>query len=79
MNNKDNTQNQPEEAFKISGNWRVQSDILKEKFPQLTEADLKFEPGKEEELLKKVESRLNKKREEVINIIKKGATGTKPS
>ena len=60
------------EPFKITGNWGIQSKKLKEKFSQLTDADLKFETGKEDDLLKRVEARLNKKREEVINIIKKG-------
>ena len=59
------------ETFKITGNWANQSKTLKGKFPQLTDADLKFETGKENELLGRVETRLNKKREEVINIIKK--------
>lgn len=60
------------EAFKITGDWKVQSKLLKEKFSQLTDSDLKFETGKENELLGRVQSRLNKDREEVINIIKKG-------
>jgi hypothetical protein len=59
------------ESFKISGNWAKQSELLKDKFSQLTDSDLKFEPGKENELLQRVETRLNKKREEVINIINK--------
>jgi hypothetical protein len=59
------------ESFKISGDWNKQSQQLKEKFNQLTDSDLKFEPGKENELLQRVETRLNKKREEVINIINK--------
>jgi uncharacterized protein YjbJ (UPF0337 family) len=58
------------EAFKISKNWDAQSKQLKAKFSQLTDSDLKFEPGKENELLGRVESKLNKKRDEVINIIK---------
>lgn len=68
----DTTQNKTPEDFKITGNWDIQSKKLKEKFSQLTDADLKFETGKENELLTRVETRLNKKREEVINIIKKG-------
>lgn len=68
----DNLQNKPGETFKIAGNWDTQSKLLKEKFAQLTDADLKFEAGKENDLLDRVSARLNKKREEVINIIKKG-------
>lgn len=59
-------------VFKIFGDWKKQADQLKEKFPQLTDADLKFETGRETDLLKRIEARLHKKREEVINIIKKG-------
>jgi len=64
--------NKGTEVFKISGDWKRQADSLKAKFPQLTDADLKFESGREDDLLKRVEARLHKKREEVINIIKKG-------
>ncbi len=70
----DNSQNKNADSFKISGNWSEQSKELKGKFSQLTDEDLKFETGKENELLKKMETRLNKNREEVINIIKKGQT-----
>ena len=59
-------------AFKISGDWGPQAKVLQEKFPQLTDADLKFQKGDEEDLLRRVEARLNKKRKEVINIISKG-------
>jgi hypothetical protein len=58
-------------AFKVTGNWENQSKQLKGKFSQLTDSDLKFEPGKENDLLDRVEKRLNKNREEVINIINK--------
>jgi uncharacterized protein YjbJ (UPF0337 family) len=65
-------QRKTEEPFKITGNWNDQAKQLKTKFNQLTDSDLKFEPGKEPELLTRIEKRLNKKRDEVINIIKKG-------
>ncbi|MGM0479943.1 MAG: hypothetical protein ACQERC_12050 [Bacteroidota bacterium] len=67
----ENTNNKTNEAFKISGDWKTQSKELKNKFSQLTDADLKFENGKENDLLNRVEKRLNKKRDEVINIINK--------
>jgi hypothetical protein len=59
------------EKFTMVGDWAVQSKQLKEKFAQLTDEDLKFETGKENDLLQRVETRLNKKREEVITILKK--------
>lgn len=60
------------ENFKVTGDWTKQSKALREKYSQLTDSDLKFEAGKENELLKRMETRLNKNRNEVINIIKKG-------
>ena len=68
----ENSKNKSPEAFKITGNWKKQAQELKGKYSQLTDDDLKFETGKENDLLKRVETRLNKDREDVINIIKKG-------
>lgn len=68
------SQDEKTAAFKVTGNWANQSKALQSKFPQLTRNDLQFESGKEDDLLKKVGTRLNKKREEVINILKKGQT-----
>jgi uncharacterized protein YjbJ (UPF0337 family) len=67
----DTNQNKVAEAFKMSGNWETQSKQLKAKYSGLTDADLKFEVGKEDDLLGRIEHRLNKKRDEVIDIIKK--------
>ena len=61
------------EPFKIAGEWAPQARLLKEKFPQLMEGDLTFEPGKEEQLIAKLATSLNKNKEEVINIIRKGS------
>jgi hypothetical protein len=59
-----------DENFKITGSWEKQSKQLKKKFSQLTNADMKLEAGKDNELLIRIETRLNKNREEVINLIK---------
>lgn len=67
-----NKVNKPEEDFKMVGDWEAQSRILKEKFPQLTKADLIFDKNHEADLLGRIQNRLNKKRGEVINIIRKG-------
>jgi len=63
--------NKNSEPLKISGDWSQQADSLKEKFPQLTDSDLKFETGRENELVKRIELRLHKKKEEIINILRK--------
>jgi phosphoserine aminotransferase len=66
----DTTKNKKSEDFKITGNWEKQSKQLAKKFSQLTKADLKLESGKDNELLERIETRLNKNRAEVINLIK---------
>ena len=63
--------------FTITGDWASQSKKLKEQFSQLNDHDLKFEKGGENELLKRVQDKLNKKREEVISIINKTETPAK--
>lgn len=63
---------QSTETFKMTGNWKKQTLLLQDKFAQLTDADLRYEEGKEEELLDRIEARIHKKRDEVINIIRKG-------
>lgn len=64
--------NNPSKNFKMNGNWSDQSKGLKSKYSQLTDEDLKVEPGKEDEMIERMQTRLNKNREEVINIIQQG-------
>ncbi|UGU16763.1 hypothetical protein LS482_02560 [Sinomicrobium kalidii] len=58
------------ELFKVQGDWAKQSNALKEKYPKLTSEDVKFETGKETDLFKRLETRLEKNRNEVIGILK---------
>jgi hypothetical protein len=67
-----NEQVQSSEPFKMSGNWNKQARLLQDKFAQLTDADLIYVEGKEEALLERIELRIHKKRDEIINILKKG-------
>ena len=66
----DTIQNNNGTPFTITGNWYLQAKLLKAQFSQLTNDDLKFETGNEDDLLCRMETRLNKNREEVIEIIK---------
>lgn len=67
-------QNNKAEALKIEGNWSKQAIELKKKFPTLTDSDVKFEKGGENDLIKRMESRLHKNREEVILILRRNQT-----
>lgn len=60
------------ESYKVTGDWGRQSNLLIEQYPELTDDDLEFEEGKEDELIRRLEVRLNKKHDEVVDIIRKG-------
>jgi hypothetical protein len=46
-------------------NWELVKDRLKKEYPHLTEDDLIYEAGKEEELLLRLQQRLKKNKEEI--------------
>lgn len=68
----DSTINEVAEKFTITGNWSEQTKGLKRRFTELTDSDLDFETGKEDELIKRMEAKLNRGSDEIISILKKG-------
>jgi hypothetical protein len=66
----DGTQKINHEIFTVIGNWDWQPQKLKEQFGQLLYKDLKYETGKEYDLLTRIGMRLNKKHSEVMYILK---------
>ena len=68
----DHLQNKNSGIFHGTRDWDWHSKLLlKEKFGQLTLADLRFEKGQENELLNRIGARLLKTHEEIRNILKK--------
>ena len=53
----------------IKSNWSEQKTKLKTKFPTLTDDDLKYDEGKKEEMLSKIQVKLGKSKEEFATII----------
>ncbi|MBN1183630.1 MAG: CsbD family protein [Bacteroidales bacterium] len=53
----------------IIGNWNVQKGKLKQKFAFLTENDLMFDEGKEDEMYGRLQIKLGKTKEELHNLI----------
>ncbi len=53
----------------IKGNWNEQKGKLKQKFANLTDDDLKYAEGKEEELLGRLQKKLGKSKEEVEKLM----------
>ncbi len=58
------------ETFVITGDWGTQSKLIRKMNPKITISDLHFERGKENEMLERIEKRLNKNRSEIIEMIK---------
>jgi uncharacterized protein YjbJ (UPF0337 family) len=52
------------------GNWNIAKGKLKQKFAQLTDDDLQFEEGKEDELVGRILKRTGQAREEIERAVK---------
>ena len=57
--------------LKIKGNWNEVKGKLKQKYADLTDDDLMFAEGKEEELFGRLQKRLGKSKEEIRQEIEK--------
>lgn len=56
----------------IKGNWNIIKGKLKEAYAQLTDDDLLYVEGKEEELLGRLQKKLGKSQEEIESLITQG-------
>jgi uncharacterized protein YjbJ (UPF0337 family) len=55
----------------IAGNWNEVAGKIKQKYANLTDDDLLFKEGKEDELLGRLQNKLGKTKEEIRNLIGK--------
>jgi len=55
----------------IKGTWNEIAGKIKQKFANLTDDDLLFEEGKEDELLGRLQNKTGKTKEEIRNLIEK--------
>jgi len=55
----------------IEGNWKEISGKLKQRYANLTDDDVLFAEGKEEELLGRLQKKLGKSKEELRKVIAK--------
>jgi uncharacterized protein YjbJ (UPF0337 family) len=58
-------------TLSIKGNWNELKGKLKQQYANLTDDDLLFTEGKEDELAGRLQSKLGKTKEEVRDIISK--------
>jgi uncharacterized protein YjbJ (UPF0337 family) len=52
-----------------TGNWKEQKEKLKAKFTTLTDSDLRYDDGKKDEMMTKLQTKLGKTKEELATII----------
>jgi uncharacterized protein YjbJ (UPF0337 family) len=57
--------------LQMKGSWNEMKGKLKQKYAQLTDDDLTFAEGKEDELLGRLQKKLGKSREELRGMIEK--------
>jgi len=57
-------------SLALKGHWEQIKGDLKKKFAKLTDDDLKYVEGEEEELLGRLEKKLGVKREELEKVMK---------
>jgi uncharacterized protein YjbJ (UPF0337 family) len=59
------------DTLNIKGNWNEATGKLKQQFANLTDDDLLFKEGKEEELLGRLRKKLGKTKEEIRKLLAK--------
>lgn len=53
----------------VKANWDDQKVKLKSKYPNLSDSDLHFEPGKKDKMFHKIQTKLGKSSDELTKII----------
>jgi uncharacterized protein YjbJ (UPF0337 family) len=60
-----------ETELKLKGNWNVVKGKLKQAYGDLTDDDLKFEEGKEDELVGRIQKRIGTTASDVRHLLQK--------
>jgi uncharacterized protein YjbJ (UPF0337 family) len=55
--------------LKLRGSWNEVKGKIKQEYANLTEDDLKYEEGKDDELIGRLQKKIGKTKEEVVNWI----------
>lgn len=57
-------------TMKLKGNWNVTKGRLKQKYASLTDSDLLYEEGREDELIGRIQKRTGAAREEIDRFLR---------
>ncbi len=55
--------------FQVQGNWNIAKGKLKQKFAQLTDDDVQFSEGKEDELIGRIQKRTGRAKTEIVRVV----------
>jgi uncharacterized protein YjbJ (UPF0337 family) len=55
--------------LKIKGNWNEIKGKMKQQYAELTEDDLKYDEGKDDELIGRIQKKIGKTKDQVIDWI----------
>jgi uncharacterized protein YjbJ (UPF0337 family) len=55
--------------IKVVGYWDEKKEKLKQRFPNITDEDLRYREGKEKEMIEMLGNKLGKSKQELLNII----------
>lgn len=58
------------DKLEIKGNWNELKGKIKQQYADLTDDDLKYEDGKEDEMLGRLQQKVGKGRDELVKWIK---------
>lgn len=58
------------DKLEVKGNWNELKGKIKQEYGDLTDDDLKYEEGKEDELLGRLQQKVGKGRDELVKWIK---------
>ena len=61
-------------TLEIKGDWNITKGKLKQKWAKLTDDDLQFVEGKQEELLGRIQKRTGETREAIAQIVKEASS-----
>ncbi len=65
-------------TLEIKGDWNITKGKLKQKWAKLTNDDLEFAEGKQEELLGRIQKRTGESREAVEKAVKEACSSCAP-
>ena len=63
-------------SLEIKGDWNITRGKLKQKWAQLTDDDLQYAEGKQEELLGRIQKRTGETREAVEKVLRESTADT---